>query len=100
MRSIVLAISICLASGVLLVNVYTSVVDARSWGADIPNSISAAREYFKSANPGDFFRVASPLNQVFALAALVLFWKTSSTVRLYLGVALVAYVLADLLTFA
>ena len=100
MKNVVLFASIGLASGLLLVNVYTSIVDAKSWGSDIPHSFGAAREYFKTVNPGNFFRVFSPLNQALALISLILFWKLSPSIRLHLGIALVLYVLADVLTFA
>ena len=100
MKTILLFASITVASGVLLVNLYTSIVDAKSWGADIPNSIAVAREYFKTVNPGTFFRVYSPLNQVLAALALVLFWKSAPSIRLCLVLALVLYVLADVMTFA
>lgn len=100
MKNLFLFASIALASGLLLVNVYTSLIDSKSWGADIPNSIAAAREYFKHVNPGEFFRKFSPLNQVLGLLALVLFWKSGPSVRLYLGAALGLYILGDVLTFA
>src|SRR3954469_25768912 len=99
MKKIVLFASICIASGLMFANVYTSLVDAKSWGSDIPGSIAAAREYFKTVSPADFFRLVSPLNQVLALVVLVLFWK-SSPVRLCLAAALLLYVLADVMTFA
>lgn len=88
------------ASGLLFTNVYTSIVDATSWGNDIPNSIAAAREYFKVVNPGNFFRVFSPVNQVLGLLVLILFWKSTLTIRLYVGIAFVLYVLSDAFTFA
>ncbi|MBS1930600.1 MAG: DUF1772 domain-containing protein [Bacteroidetes bacterium] len=69
-------------------------------GADIPKSIETAREYFKAVNPGNFFRIFSPVNQVLGLLALILFWKASATIRIYLGIALVLYVLGDVFTFA
>jgi len=97
---IVLFLSIIVASGILATNVYTSVIDAPSWGSNIPESIQTARDYFKSGNPGKFFRVASPLNQVLALIALVLFWKSAPFARLFLGIALGFYVLTDVFTFA
>lgn len=100
MKTIILFVSISIASGLLLVNMYTSLVDVKSWGSDVPNSIAVARNYFKVANPGDFFRLFSPLNQALALLALVLFWKSSASIRMYLGVALVLYVLSDAFTFA
>jgi hypothetical protein len=99
-QKIVLFLSIAVASGILAVNVYTSVVDATSWGSNIPESIHTARNYFKVVNPGTFFRVTSPLNQVLALLALVLFWKSVPSARMFLGIALGCYVLTDVFTFA
>jgi hypothetical protein len=100
MKNIILFISIALASGLLFTNLYTSIVDARSWGADLPNSIGVARQYFKVTNPGDFFRIFSPINQILAILALILFWKATPSVRLYLGIAALLYILCDVLTFA
>jgi hypothetical protein len=100
MKNFILFASIIMAGGLLFVNIYTSLVDARSWGSNIPNSIATAREYYKVVNPGNFFRIFSPANQLLALLVLILFWKMSPAVRLYLGVAFVLYVLADVLTFA
>jgi hypothetical protein len=100
MKKIILFASITLAGGLLFTNIYTSIVDARSWGSDIPNSIDAAREYFKTSNPGDFFRIFSPLNQLLAVLALILFWKSAPSVRWYLGGAVILYVLCDVFTFA
>ena len=100
MKNIIVFLSISIASGILFVNLYTSLIDAKSWGSDMPNSIAAAREYFKAVTPGDFFRIFSPLNQAVGLLALILFWKTSPSIRLCLGVAFALYVLGDVLTFA
>jgi uncharacterized membrane protein len=99
MKTIILLLSITIASGVLMVNVYTSLIDALSWGSDIPNSIATAREYFKTVNPGNFFRIFSPVNQLLGLLALVFFWKVVPSVRLYLAVALVSYLVAEAMTF-
>jgi uncharacterized membrane protein len=99
MKTIILFASISVASGLLLVNIYTSLVDARSWGSDIPNSIAAAREYYKTVNPGNFFRIFSPINQALGLLVLVLFWKTSPSIRLFAAIAFVMYILAEGLTF-
>ncbi len=57
MKTMLLFASISLASGLLLINVYNSLIDTKSWGSDIPNSIATAREYFKTVNPGNFYRV-------------------------------------------
>jgi len=100
MKLLFLFASISLASGLLFVNIYSSMIDSKSWGANIPQSIQTAREYFKTVNPGNFFRIISPVNQVVALLVLVLFWKVSATVRIYLGMALALYVLTEVFTFA
>ena len=99
MKKIALFASISLASGLLFTNLFTSLIDAKSWGCDIPHSIAAAREYFKNVNPGDFFRLFSPINQALGLIVLVLFWKTSPSIRLSLGLALVCYCTAEAMTF-
>ncbi|MEP6595162.1 MAG: hypothetical protein ABJA71_04410 [Ginsengibacter sp.] len=100
MKTIILFTSVSIASGILFVNLYSSLIDAKSWGNNIPNSIAAARGYFKTINPGNFFRIFSSVNQVFALLVLILFWKSSPPIRLYLSAAFVMYMLADVLTFA
>ena len=100
MKRYVLLLSIAIASGLLLTNVYTSMVDSSSWGSAIPQSILTAREYFKASNPGKFFRVFSPLNQLLGLAALIGYWRTSRRARFALAAAFLLYVLGDVLTFA
>ena len=100
MKRVAAFVSIAFMTILLGVNVYNSVVDARSWGASIPDSILTARLYFKVVNPGTFFRVASPLNQLFALAALVVCWKSGKSVRLYFGLAFLFAVLVEAMTFA
>ena len=100
MKNVILFASVSLASGLLLTNVYTSLIDAKVWGSDIPNSIVAAREYFKTVNPGNFFRMFSPVNQVLALLLVILFWKFSPSVRWCLSAALLLYILTDVFTFA
>ena len=100
MKKICIFASLALMCAVLSVNVYNSIVDARSWSANIPDSILTARNYFQAVNPGTFFRTASPLNQLLALAALVAAWRSRRKVRLYFGLALLIAVLTDVLTFA
>jgi hypothetical protein len=100
MKTIILFVSISVASGLLFVNLYTSLVDVKSWGSDIPNSIATSREYFKIVNPGNFFRIFSPVNQAVGLLVLVLFWKSSPSIRLCLGTAFALYILGDVFTFA
>jgi len=99
MKSIILFSSIALASGLFFVNVYTSLIDAASWGSHIPDSIATARDYYKSVNPGNFFRIFSPVNQLLGLVVLALFWKSSPAIRLYVAIAFVLYIAAEGLTF-
>lgn len=94
-----LTLSIVIASGLLLTNVYTSIVDATSWGSSFPDSIETARKYFAVVNPGTFFRIFSPLNQLIALVALIAFWKSVPSSRKFLGAALAVYVITDVFTF-
>jgi hypothetical protein len=95
-RLIFLALSAALASGLLFVNIYSSIVDAPNWGASLPDSLLTTREYFSVANPGNFFRIFSPLNQVIALVVVLFCWKSHR----YLALAsLAAAVLLDVLTF-
>jgi hypothetical protein len=99
MKKITLFASISLASGLLFTNLYTSLIDARSWGHDIPNSIAAAREYFKAVNPGNFFRMFSPVNQALGILTIILFWKASPAIRVFLIASVGLYILAEGLTF-
>src|SRR5258708_38902003 len=100
MRKLILILTAIFATGLLFVNVYSSVVDARNWGSDIPNSLMAARAYMSVTNPGNFFRVVSPMSQVIALLALIICWRAGTRVRVYCAIALVLAVSVDLLTFA
>lgn len=97
---LVLSLAAMFAAGLLFVNVYNSIVDAPNWGRDIPTSIYAAREYFQIANPGRFFRLASPINQGLALLALIAAWPAGRWARILYTAALVTALLADALTFA
>lgn len=100
MKKYILFLSVVFAAGLLMTNIYNSLVDAKSWGANIPDSVETARDYFKHVNPGNFFRIFSPINQLLALAALIVCWKGSKRVRLFLGIAFLLFVMTDVLTFA
>jgi hypothetical protein len=100
MKTLILYLSIFLGSGLLLTNIYTSMIDAVSWGSSMPGSIETARAYFATVNPGDFFRIFSPINQLLAIVALIAFWRLGKNLRLVLGGALFFYILTDMMTFA
>jgi hypothetical protein len=95
MKKVILFISVALACGVLFANVFNSMVISDAAKSDIPNSIMAAREYFKTVNPGDFFKIFSPAAQIFTLLSIILFWNASKSVRSYLIVALLCSISGD-----
>ena len=99
MKIIILLTSVAVASGILFANIYTSMVIAVATDSDIPNSVVAGREFFKAANPGDFFKIFSPASQVLTILSLVLFWKNSKKTRLFLGLALLCYISGDIMAF-
>ena len=49
MKKAILFLSIICASGLTMVSLYNTVVDAKSWGSNIPTSIQTARDYFSPA---------------------------------------------------
>lgn len=97
-RTILIATSAAFAAGLLFVNHYNSVVDAANWNSAIPESMATTRQYYNVANPGSFFRIFSPINQVLALLTAIACWKFGKARYFALG-ALVLAVSADLLTF-
>ena len=100
MKNILLFASVAIASGLLFVNIYNSLIDVKSWGSEIPESIGIARQYYRITNPGNFSRVFSPINQLLAIVALIVFWKQAPGSRWYLGIAAILYISADVFTFA
>ncbi len=82
-----------------MVSIYNTVVDAKSWGSDIPASIQAARDYFQHVDPRRFYEVAGPVNLVLIVLTLILFWKESVSLRFYFAASLASYA-AIILTLA
>ena len=100
LRKNVIGACIVFASGLLFVNVYTSLVDATSWAASLPDSAYTARNYFKTVNPGSFFRIFSPVHQFLVLLLLIVCWKMGAGMRWLCFAALVLAIGADAFTFA
>lgn len=96
MKKVILFASAAFASGVLFANIFNSMVISDAAKSDIPNSIIAAREYFKAVNPGDFFKIFSPATQLLTFLSIILFWKTKKSVRVFLAIALLCYILGDI----
>ena len=85
MKKIVLYTIVAFSSGLFFTNIYNSIVNAANWESNIPQSITATKDFFVVANPGTFFHLIDPTNLILIVVALILFWKKSTTIRLYLG---------------
>lgn len=99
MRKIVLYASVAFSSGLFFSLLFNSIVNAANWESHIPQSITATKNFFVVANPGTFFKMIDPANLILVVLALILFWKVSPSVRLYLGIAILCYVSSMILTF-
>jgi len=100
MKKLILFLSIICASGLTMVTIYNTVVDAQSWGSNIPASIQTARDYFQHVDPRRFYVVVGPVNLILILLTLVLFWKDSVSLRFYFAASLAAYAAIFILTLA
>ena len=100
MRKLVLYACVAFSSGLLFTNLYNSIVNAANWESNIPQSIAATREFFVVANPGTSFKMIDPTNLILLLLALILFWRISKSVRLYLGIAILCSIGSMILTFS
>ena len=99
MKRIILYAAVAFSSGLFFTLIYNSVVNAANWESNIPQSIIATRDFFVVANPGTFFQVVDPANMLLVVLALILSWKRSPSIRLYLGIALLCYITSMILTF-
>jgi hypothetical protein len=99
MKTFILFASMAIATGLVLTNMYTSIVDVPAWGRSIPTSIDTARQYYSASNPGDFFRIFSPINQLLGLICIIVFWKNGKQIRKFLIAAFLLYVIGEGMTF-
>ena len=100
MKKSILFLSIICASGLTMVSIYNTIIDAQSWGSDIPTSIQTARDYYQHGDPRRFFGLAGPVNEALILLTLILFWKDSVSLRFYFGSSFVLYAAIVILTLA
>lgn len=100
MKKLILFFSIICGSGLTLVSIYNTVVDAKSWSSDIPASIQTARDYFQHVDPRRFFEVVGPVNLILIVLTLILFWKDSFSLRYYFAASLALYAAILVLTLA
>ena len=99
MKKLILFLSIISASGLVMITIYNLLVDANSWGSNIPSSIQTARDYYSQVDPRNFFQFVAPINQLLILATIILFWKDSVSLRLYFLIAFFLYAIIAILTF-
>ena len=71
MKKLVLYASIAFSSGLFFTNIYNSIVNAANWESNVPNSITAAKDFFAVANPGTFFQLIDPTNLILIMLALI-----------------------------
>lgn len=99
MKKAIVYLSIIFAAGLVMVTVYNTLIDARSWSSDIPASIQAARDYYRHVDPRRFYIVIGPPNLLLSLLTVILFWKDGAALRFYFGVSFVLYTAIVILTF-
>lgn len=100
MKKLILFFSIISASGLVMITIYNLIVDAKSWGADIPASILTVRDYYKHVDPRKFFAIIAPINQMLILLTIILFWKDGKSLRIYFSISFALYAVIAILTFA
>jgi hypothetical protein len=99
MKKNIAFLSIICASGLMMITIYNFIVDAKSWGADIPASIQTARNYYENVDPRNFFAIIAPINMLLILLSIILFWKESVSIRTYFIISFLLYAVIAALTF-
>src|SRR4030095_11690805 len=99
MKKAILFLSIILASGLVMVTVYNTLVDAKSWGSDVPASIQSARDYYKHVDPRRFYTIIGPPNMLLSLLTIILFWKAADLLCFYFAASFFLYAAIIVLTF-
>src|SRR5215471_15395942 len=100
MKIAILYLSVMVASGLVMVTVYNTLVDAKSWRSDVPASIQTARDYYKYVDPRRFYAIIGPPNMLLALLTIILFWKDGAPLRIYFAASFMFYAVILILTFA
>jgi hypothetical protein len=98
MKKMIVFLSVICASGLVMVTIYNLIVDAKSWGSEIPASIITVRDYYKHVDPRNFFAIIAPINMVLIVLSIILFWK-DSVIRTYLCISFLLYLIIAALTF-
>jgi hypothetical protein len=98
MKVTIAFLSIFMASGLTMVTVYNTVVDAKSWGSDVPASIQTARNYYEHGDPRRFYLIAGPPTLLLGVLTTILFWRDAVSLRLLFGASAACYVVIVVLT--
>ena len=100
MKRIILFLSIICASGLTMVSIYNTIIDAQSWGSDIPASIQTARDSFQHVDPRHFYAIVGSVNEILIVLAIILFWKDAVSLRVYFAISFLMYTTIVVLTLA
>jgi hypothetical protein len=98
MKVTIAFLSILMASGLTMVTMYNTLVDARSWGSDVPASIQTARDYYAHVDPRRFYLLVGPPTVLLSVLTMSLFWRDAVSLRLCFGVSAACYVVIVVLT--
>lgn len=64
MKKLVLYATVTFSSGLFFTLLFNSIVNAANWESNIPQSITATKDFFVVANPGTFFQLMDPTNML------------------------------------
>ena len=98
-KELLLCLTIILLGTLLGGSLYDAIVMAPNYRVGIPESLEHVRQFMAVANPGNFFRVVSPLTQLSILVSLILGWGRPAGRKWWLIPALLLIVAGDVLTF-
>src|SRR3954463_9019253 len=98
MKVAVAFLSIFMASGLTMVTVYNTLIDAKSWGSDIPASVQTARDYYARVDPRRFYLIIGPPTVLLGVVTTILFWTDPALLRLLFAASAACYIVIVLLT--
>ena len=95
---IALATAIVAVGIVLGGNLFDVIVNEKNVVRDFPDSIYHIRRFYKFSNPGNFFRLFSPIYGLSVLVALVCFWDAPYDRRWLIVGSIVSYAITQAIT--
>ncbi|MFD2574419.1 hypothetical protein ACFSUS_27540 [Spirosoma soli] len=85
------ALSVIVSSIAMGANLFDIIVNEVNLIKGFPNSVEYVRKYWAYRNPGDFYKIITPLYVLVTLVALAVFWDVTYERRYLLLGALLAY---------